>query len=101
MNPSNTIEFVLLHTPTASIRIPIQNWKTLRDARVVKQDLNYSCGAASLATLLNEFYGQSVTEEVLLKAMEKAIYVLHLKICKKPYRDLALRRKALLLIMSN
>ncbi len=71
MNPSNTIEFVLLHTPTASIRIPIQNWKNLRDARVVKQDLDYSCGAASLATLLNEFYGQSVTEEVLLKAMEK------------------------------
>jgi len=28
-------------------------------------------GYASLATLLNEFYGQSVTEEALLKAMDK------------------------------
>ncbi len=60
-----------LHTQTAHIRIPIQSWKTLRDARIVKQDLDYSCSAASLATLLNEFYGQSVTEEALLKAMDK------------------------------
>ena len=51
--------------------ISIHSWKTLRDARVVKQDLDYSCGAAALATLLNEFYGQSLTEEALLKAMDK------------------------------
>ncbi len=60
-----------LHIQTAHIRIPIKSWKTLRDARIVKQDLDYSCSAASLATLLNEFYGQSVTEEALLKAMDK------------------------------
>ena len=49
----------------------VSNWKTLRDARVVKQDLDFSCGAASLATVLNEFYGQNITEEALLKAMGK------------------------------
>lgn len=48
-----------------------KNWKTLRDERIVKQNLDYSCGAASLATLLNEFYGQAITEEALLKAMDK------------------------------
>jgi len=37
--------------------VGIKSWKTLRDERVVKQDLDYSCGAASLATLLNEHYG--------------------------------------------
>ena len=68
---SKNHETVLLNTQTAQIRIPIQSWKTLRDARVVKQDLDYSCSAASLATLLNEFYGQSVTEEALLKVMDK------------------------------
>ena len=52
-------------------RVPVQSWKDLRDARIVKQDKDFSCGAASLATLLNEFYGQSVTEEALLKAMDK------------------------------
>ena len=62
---------VTLSSQTAHIRIPVQSWKTLRDARVVKQDLDYSCSAASLATLLNEFYGQSLTEEALLKAMDK------------------------------
>lgn len=51
--------------------VPVQSWKTLRDARIVKQDLDYSCSAASLATLLNEFYGQKITEEALLKAMDK------------------------------
>lgn len=56
---------------TANISVPIRNWKTLRDLRIVKQDLDYSCGAASLATLLNEFYGQSVTEEALLTAIGK------------------------------
>ena len=38
---------------------------------MVKQDLDYSCGAASLATLLNAFYGQSLTEAALLEAMDK------------------------------
>lgn len=64
-------EAISIHAQTVNIRIPIQSWKTLRDARVVKQDLDYSCSAASLATLLNEFYGQSVTEEALLKVMDK------------------------------
>lgn len=59
-----------IRTQSAQIFVPVQSWKALRDARIVKQDLDYSCGAASLATLLNEFYGQSVTEEVLLKAID-------------------------------
>ena len=52
-------------------RISVQSWKTLRDKNIVKQDKDFSCGSASLTTLLNEFYGQSVTEEALLKAMDK------------------------------
>jgi len=51
--------------------VPVKSWKTRRDARIVKQDLDYSCGAASLATLLNSFYGRNLTEEALLKAMDK------------------------------
>ena len=47
---SKNHETVLLNTQTAQIRIPIQSWKTLRDARIVKQDLDYSCSAALLAT---------------------------------------------------
>jgi predicted double-glycine peptidase len=49
---------------------PIVNtWKALRDFRIVKQQLDYSCGAASMATILNEFYGMSVTEKDVLTRM--------------------------------
>lgn len=47
----------------------VNSWKALRDFRIVKQELDYSCGAASLATILNEFYGQSVTEKQILTRM--------------------------------
>ena len=43
--------------------------KALRDFRIVKQQLDYSCGAASMVTILNEFYGMSVTEEDVLPRM--------------------------------
>jgi predicted double-glycine peptidase len=61
----------MVNTRSGVLQVPVKNWKTLRDALVVKQDLDYSCGAASLATLLNYFYGQDLTEEDLLKAMDK------------------------------
>lgn len=60
-----------LSTPSAHGEVATQSWKELRDAHVVKQDRDYSCGAASLATLLNEFYGLSLTEEQILKDMNK------------------------------
>lgn len=61
----------MVNTHSGVLQVPVKNWKILRDAQVVKQDLDYSCGAASLATLLNYFYGQDLTEEALLKAMDK------------------------------
>lgn len=60
-----------LATPSARGEVVMHSWKELRDAHVVKQDRDYSCGAASLATLLNEFYGLSLTEEQILKDMNK------------------------------
>ena len=65
------ISTAIVTTQSSVLRVPVINWKNLRDAQVVKQDLDYSCGAASLATLLNHFYGQTLTEEALLKAMDK------------------------------
>ncbi len=57
--------------PTLIGSIPVnKTWKMLRDERVVKQDLDYSCGAASAATIMNSFYGLNVTEAELLEGME-------------------------------
>lgn len=55
--------------------VHIKSWKSLRDSHVVKQDLDYSCGAASLATVLNEFYGLSLTEKQILIDMNKHDYM--------------------------
>ena len=54
--------------------VAVKSWKDLRDANVVKQDLDYSCGAASVATIMNGFYGFDVTEKTLLEAMNKALH---------------------------
>lgn len=53
--------------PIAYGKVKIQSWKAQRDFNIVKQDLDFSCGEASVATLLNNFYGQTLTEEVLKK----------------------------------
>jgi predicted double-glycine peptidase len=68
---SGAPEGAWLSTPSAQGLVPVRSWKTLRDDRIVKQDLDHSCGAASLATLLNSWFGQNVTEEALLTAMDK------------------------------
>ena len=62
-------ERAYLSTRFVTGSVGIKSWKTLRDERVVKQGLDTSCGAASLATLLNEYYGQSVTEQEILGLM--------------------------------
>lgn len=53
-------------SPHLNAQPTVTSWKALRDFRIVKQELDYSCGAASLATILNEFFGQSVTEKDVL-----------------------------------
>lgn len=47
----------------------IRSWQSLRDDRVVKQQLDYSCGAASVATILREFYGLDVGEADVLSRL--------------------------------
>lgn len=51
--------------------IKVESWKNLRDKNIVKQDLDFSCGAASIATLLNGYYNQTITEQEVLKIMDK------------------------------
>ena len=49
---------------------PISSWIDIRDSRIIKQSLDYSCGAASLATILNEFYGLDLTEADIFNRLE-------------------------------
>ena len=43
--------------------------KELRDQYVVKQQLDYSCGAAALATLMVYYYGEDTSEKEILELL--------------------------------
>src|SRR5689334_4817913 len=43
-----------------------RSWKELRDENVVLQRFDYSCGAGALATLMRYYYGDDVSEELIL-----------------------------------
>ncbi|MGR2920495.1 C39 family peptidase [Acinetobacter sp. 1125_18A] len=51
--------------------IKVQSWKEIRDKNIIKQNLDFSCGAASIATLLTGYYNKKITEEEVLKMMDK------------------------------
>jgi len=47
---------------------PVASWKTLKQRNVVMQQKEYTCGAASLATLLKFCFDDSISEEIVLEA---------------------------------
>ena len=44
-----------------------ETWKDIRENNVVKQSMDFSCGTASLATILTYFYNQPTTEAQVIK----------------------------------
>ena len=43
--------------------------KELRDQNIVKQQLDYSCGAAALATLMTGYFGEKTSEKEILELL--------------------------------
>jgi predicted double-glycine peptidase len=60
---------VVVNAGTARIEFPVTSLRALRDAGVVKQRYDYSCGSASLATLLTYGLNDPVDENALLRAL--------------------------------
>lgn len=72
------ISLILLHVPMLQAgavlpmtgdaigQVRVNSWRELRDMHIIKQQQDYSCGAAALATLLNAYYGQNLTEQKIL-----------------------------------
>lgn len=71
LSPLTTAENYLFNNPIIEKRVSVKSWKFLRDLNIVKQDQDFSCGAASIATLLNNFYAQNLTEDDILTRMGK------------------------------
>ncbi|MFO7549881.1 MAG: cysteine peptidase family C39 domain-containing protein [Haliea sp.] len=60
--------------PAAAVRAEeggFRNWVTLRDAGVVRQAREFSCGVAALATYLTHYLHYPVTEEDLLVLLDQ------------------------------
>lgn len=60
---------VVVNAGAARIEIPVTSLRALRDAGVVKQRYDFSCGSASLATLLTYGLNDPVDEDALLRAL--------------------------------
>ncbi|MFO1186836.1 MAG: cysteine peptidase family C39 domain-containing protein [Alphaproteobacteria bacterium] len=52
-----------------NVRVPIRSIKEARFHRVVKQEHDFSCGSAALATLLSYHYDQPITEASIFTEM--------------------------------
>jgi predicted double-glycine peptidase len=61
--------------PTSSggaYSVPVTSWRDLPFRTVIRQQFDYSCGSAALATLLRFHYGLQVREAEIFTAMYKA-----------------------------
>ena len=59
-----------IRDPDHTFRKFIWSWKDIRDRNVVKQNRDYSCGAASLCTLLQYYWGDKVNEQKVLDKLD-------------------------------
>ncbi|WP_187276553.1 C39 family peptidase [Parahaliea maris] len=64
------------------VNAPVTSFRALRDANLVRQQFDFSCGAAALATLLRYQFGDAVTEREILHDLFQLL----------PESDQALRR---------
>jgi predicted double-glycine peptidase len=53
----------------ARMVVPIKSWKETRFNATVRQQYDFSCGSAALATLLSHHYGYRVTEQMVFEQM--------------------------------
>lgn len=60
---------VVVNAGTARMQLPVVSLRAQRDAGVVKQRHDYSCGSAALATLLSYGLDDAVDEEALLRSL--------------------------------
>ena len=83
------INFVLLLNSCANISTPqpimlssdngvrvgkyLKTWKDLREQNVVMQKLDYSCGAAAMATLMHYYFQDKITEKEILENITQSL----------------------------
>jgi predicted double-glycine peptidase len=56
-----------LRTGGGAVRLRAASWLALRQQHVVMQDMDYSCGAAALASLLSYYFGDEAGETEIVR----------------------------------
>jgi predicted double-glycine peptidase len=54
-------------------QLKVPNYVTLRNRNIVMQQRDFSCGAACLATICRYYWGDDVTEEMVLEPLDKLL----------------------------
>lgn len=67
--PAHATPFIINPQTLDTSNLNVKSYKDKKDAGVIKQDLDYSCGASSLATILTYFYQQPISERQILNDM--------------------------------
>jgi len=55
-----------------TLKKEVRSWIEFKNERLTRQNYDYSCGSAALATLLSHYYDANVTEEIILKSVLEA-----------------------------
>jgi len=75
MKKATVVLFVLLifisNKTTAREAKQLKSWKDLRDYKVIRQERDFSCGIASLATVLQLKFNVNVSEEALIEQLNR------------------------------
>ena len=61
--------------PEPGTRVPVTAWKVVRDQGIIMQKRDFSCGAASVATLLSGYYGLNVSEDDAIRIAGKEAWL--------------------------
>jgi len=67
--PKDEVSFTVETNPSIRIREGIESKEELSSRRIVKQNYDYSCGSAALATLLNFHLGEELTERQVINGL--------------------------------
>jgi len=58
-------------TEASTLHLPIKSWIEIKNKHLVRQEKDYSCGSASLATILKHFYNKNISEKEILDTVMK------------------------------
>lgn len=67
---ANAVPFSFDIPVANSTDVSVSTWTDKRDSKLTKQDLDFSCGASSLSTILTYFYEKPTSEKQLLEDMD-------------------------------